>query len=411
MASVVTITLVKDEDRLIESFVRYNFFFVNRMVIVDNGCKDKTIDIINQLIQEGYNIEVYNEASTGYLQAYLENKYMHKAISEGDEDWVIPLDVDEFLDIDSALFDELSQEEAYYVYWKNYVLDKDSDMSETFVPRRMVTRLVPKPEFDNSVEKITKVLLPTKLVKKNNLFLSSGHHKLIGIELGKMTLLNNASIAHFPIISPEQLQIKIKGKFISYINNPLRCFDGVHINRYMIGTNNGSISDNELINGGYIVNEGQLDLYNPVNEPLHPEITEKVIMKYTSSKPIDVEDYYISIAEENALKLAIQRSVDNDNRKKLLVFGTGSIAEHMCDNVLMDDYQIIGYINSDPMNAYMRFKQKLIVMPEKIKFFDYDFIVIASDRYYDEIEQILFDVHVPKDKIVHYSYLHNSMLH
>lgn len=44
---IVSFTMVNNEAEIIESFVRYNYNFVDQMVIIDNGCTDNTIEIIN----------------------------------------------------------------------------------------------------------------------------------------------------------------------------------------------------------------------------------------------------------------------------------------------------------------------------------------------------------------------------
>lgn len=142
--NIVSITLVKNEEKIVESFIRYNSYFIYKMIIIDNGCKDNTIPIINKLIDEGYNIELYSEANVGYKQAYLENKYMYKTIADGGVDWIIPLDVDEFLDMDKDFLNSLDCSKGYYVYWKNYVLLEDCDLSEKCIPKRLTSRLMKK---------------------------------------------------------------------------------------------------------------------------------------------------------------------------------------------------------------------------------------------------------------------------
>ena len=47
--NIVSFTMVNNESEIIESFVRYNYNFVDQMVIIDNGCTDNTIEIINNL--------------------------------------------------------------------------------------------------------------------------------------------------------------------------------------------------------------------------------------------------------------------------------------------------------------------------------------------------------------------------
>ena len=94
---IVSFTMVNNESEIIESFVRYNYNFVDEMIIIDNGCTDSTIKIIRKLIAEGFRITVYNESLEAYNQYRLDNKYLNKIINEIKPDLILPLDADEFL--------------------------------------------------------------------------------------------------------------------------------------------------------------------------------------------------------------------------------------------------------------------------------------------------------------------------
>ena len=58
---IVSITMVKNEMDIIESFIRYNINIVDEMIILDNGSTDYTLDIINNLIEEGLNIVLLHD--------------------------------------------------------------------------------------------------------------------------------------------------------------------------------------------------------------------------------------------------------------------------------------------------------------------------------------------------------------
>lgn len=93
--------MVNNESEIIESFIRYNYNFVDEMVIVDNGCTDSTIRLVRNLIKEGYKITVFDESLEAYNQFRLDNKYLTKIIGEMSPDIIVPLDADEFLAGDS----------------------------------------------------------------------------------------------------------------------------------------------------------------------------------------------------------------------------------------------------------------------------------------------------------------------
>ena len=55
---IVSITTIKNEADIIESFVRYHQNIFDLMIILDNGSTDDTSYILNELINEGLPIKV-----------------------------------------------------------------------------------------------------------------------------------------------------------------------------------------------------------------------------------------------------------------------------------------------------------------------------------------------------------------
>ncbi len=127
---IVSFTMVNNESEIIESFVRYNYNFVDEMVIIDNGCTDSTIKIVRKLIAEGFRITVYDESLEAYNQYRLDNKYLNKIIDEINPDLILPLDADEFLTGEGnprKILENLPLDSIYYVTWRWYVMTKEDD--------------------------------------------------------------------------------------------------------------------------------------------------------------------------------------------------------------------------------------------------------------------------------------------
>jgi len=125
---IVSFTMVNNESEIIESFIRYNYNFVDEMVIIDNGCTDSTIRIVRNLISEGFKITIYDESLEAYNQYRLDNKYLNKIIDEIKPDIILPMDADEFLTGDTNPRDVLEHLELdciYYVTWRRYVTKKN----------------------------------------------------------------------------------------------------------------------------------------------------------------------------------------------------------------------------------------------------------------------------------------------
>ena len=97
MKKMITLTMIKNEADIVETFVRYTMNYAYKMVIVDNGCTDGSREILEKLIEEGFNIEIFTEANVFYEQMFLENKYIRKINATEEFDYLVPVDVDEFL--------------------------------------------------------------------------------------------------------------------------------------------------------------------------------------------------------------------------------------------------------------------------------------------------------------------------
>lgn len=180
---IVSFTMVNNESEIIESFVRYNYNFVDEMVIIDNGCTDSTIRIVRKLIGEGFKITVYDESLEAYNQYRLDNKYLNKIIDEIKPDIILPLDADEFLTGEGNprdILEQLSLNSIYYVTWRWYVMTKKDDKTEAFIPRKMRYCLT-RPAWNYSDgTPVTKSIIPAVYYKKMGLTLSMGHHTVFG---------------------------------------------------------------------------------------------------------------------------------------------------------------------------------------------------------------------------------------
>ena len=351
MKKAISITMVKDEEKIIESFVRYNNYYFDQMVIIDNGCTDKTMDIVWKLKEEGYPLLVYNESYVDYEQAMIENKYLQKVAKEQDVDWIVPLDADEFFYADSKnIWDELMENNIYYVYWKTYVLQDNDDLNEVCIPKRMQSVIkIKEGKEENSV---TKVIVPAKRVESGELYISAGHHTVMGKKNEEMICyLDNVFLAHFPIISKEQMFIKINGSYNNFIPWMTRGTSASHVNQHKIKFEEGEYDIDLLAKGGWVVGIENLENYDIIYDPLNPEVVNTIQMKYTDSVPIDVTDYFIRQAEIFGIKLFnAKKGIGKKNIPKVLIYGTGSGAEHIFDNMEEECVEVLAYIDSNKTN-------------------------------------------------------------
>ncbi|MGG7147248.1 D-alanyl-lipoteichoic acid biosynthesis protein DltD [Clostridium butyricum] len=84
----------------------------------------------------------------------------------------------------------------------------------------------------------------------------------------------------------------------------------------------------------------------------------------------------------------------------IIIFGTGSTAEHFCEN-LNKDVNIICYLDNDNLKWNKEFKNKLILKPDEVKNITYDYVIIAS-QYNNDIFSQLIELNVRENKIFEY---------
>lgn len=95
---VVSITRLLDEADIIESFVRHNAMHIDHFIFMDNGSKDGTIEILEQLRLEGISIIIFQNKSVSFREAPFNTKMFMDAVRIYGAEWIFCLDADEFID-------------------------------------------------------------------------------------------------------------------------------------------------------------------------------------------------------------------------------------------------------------------------------------------------------------------------
>ena len=217
MNKIVSITTVKNEADIIESFVRYHLNIVDLMIILNNGSTDDTIFILNKLIEENLPIVVINDEDRYFEPMEKYNFLLKKAVNDYDADIICPLDVDEFLTSDNGnprdIIQNMPPFTFYKIKWRTYVPSQDDDNNQKFIPSR-ITNI-----RDENVETFYKVVLTRDLSYHYNARLSTGNHNLNVQDRFKndvnCEIRFDLKIAHFPLRSIEQMTSKV---LVSYPN-------------------------------------------------------------------------------------------------------------------------------------------------------------------------------------------------
>lgn len=207
---IVSVTTVKNESDIIESFVRYTLNIVDLMIIMDNESTDDTLNILNQLKKEKLPLIILEDDGYHEHDAKI-NSLVNKAVYDYNADIICPLDVDEFIiTLDGSnprvLLEKMDFSSYYLIKWRNFVPWK-TDNDSKFIPSKLVHH------FSDEYERYYKVIFPKELVLKYNIKVTMGNHDLKydkDFEKNINSLMNsNLRIAHYPLRSNEQTMSKI----------------------------------------------------------------------------------------------------------------------------------------------------------------------------------------------------------
>ncbi|MBO6304210.1 MAG: glycosyltransferase family 2 protein [Selenomonadaceae bacterium] len=393
---IVALTMIANEQEIVESFLRYNSNFIDEFVFVSSCCVDNTLIILRHLLQEGYKLRIYEEKEIDFNQKYLSNKYLKTIAKENDSDWIIPLDCDEFLTGNKnprEIIERLSTQNIYAVKWKNYAMTKNDDREEHFIPKRCQYA---KKNYDG--DNFTKVIVPTRAVLDKQIFISTGYHDAMGNGIDTVNL-NEVWLAHFPTVSPEQYLYRLYERSIkSIIWRNYGFNEGTHIRHQIAQLEAGA--DVFDLAYGYVNESKKFDMYL---KPLDLSYCDKETLniKYAALTHTDVMQGIIKIGQLMAIKAYIAdiKTEENPQRDNVLLYGVGYCAEQILNGLPSDAINIRAYIDGDVEKQFRMYNRKLIIPPDYIRFFQFDYIVITSQKHFSAMKKTLLELGVDAQKI------------
>ena len=175
---IFSISMVKNEMDIIESFVRYHINIFDGMIFLDNNSTDKTLTILTLLKNEGLPIYIIEDEDEEFNFQKKINRILLIAVEKFKADIIVPLDADEFLISSNKgnpkeILERIEFPNFSLAKWKTFVPTFDKDNVEKFIPSKIIYAR------DDAVEKFYKAILPKELVEQCNVELINGSHDLI----------------------------------------------------------------------------------------------------------------------------------------------------------------------------------------------------------------------------------------
>lgn len=407
---IVSFTMVNNESEIIESFIRYNYNFLDEMYIIDNGCTDNTIKILHNLINDGYKIVIYDESLEAYDQFRLDNKYLNKIIKESDPDLIIPLDADEFIISDHKdprkEMEKLSLDKIYYVNWQWYVMTEKDDVKETFIPRRLKYCLKRTVWNYSDGTPVTKVILPARYFKEKKLTMSMGHHTVYGDKSIAIEEINNIKLAHYRAISEEQLVYKTCCYTMRDIATMGNNIETAQRTNQLAKIESGISMHDAAIEASYAgypkeIKENQIDL--SFCEP------DSLTIKYSDLSSESIAERIMRTGQEMAIRsYNLERKLKEymwlepivlwlDGVRKTDVFLPDPSNE---STFLVAKYNVRAYLTMQEEIKFLKCNYRLLVNPEQVKFIPHQFIVVPSTCDVEDVRMKLHNGGFSTDRVI-----------
>ncbi len=194
---LISYSMVKNEEDIIEMFIRRNLNILDHMYISDNMSSDKTKKILNSLIAEGLPITVWDDLDPRHLQSK-KTTSAYKKISKNDEfDAIFFIDSDEFLIGDTSKLDDYYKLGAVYELKRvRYIISELNSSQINFFSLM---------EYKYKEKESSKSMIFHDQNNYDKIRIGEGNHHIYYHGKGKLNKgALNLQIAHFPIRSKEQ---------------------------------------------------------------------------------------------------------------------------------------------------------------------------------------------------------------
>lgn len=212
---LAAVAMLRNEADIVETFVRHNLRFVDRLWLIDHDSVDATPAILEALKAEGLPLEVGRDPASGFRQADRLTQLARHVLASGAADQVFVLDADELIRAPSrpaleAALDATRDMPSRVARWQVHVAADDA----TGTPLERLRLRVDAP----NLPAMAKVVLGSEFVADARLALAPGNHWILepdGRERAPV-VLDDVFLAHLPFRSVEQFLAKVINGWLAY---------------------------------------------------------------------------------------------------------------------------------------------------------------------------------------------------
>jgi len=295
------VSMVRNEEDIVEAFVRHNLTILDGMLIVDHGSADRTSEILDALCTERLPIVVLKSETVGYLQAEITTRAARDAFARADADAVFPIDADEFLRIPSRPMLEralAALPPGHYgqIAWPTFVPPLDGKprgiLEALRVSRRADAKRAPGGRAPHP--KSRKAVLTRRFAQEPAAMLVMGNHYVIldrdERAAGVPHALLSASVVelcHVPVRSIAQFVVKIATQHLARVSAHRNFQPGSARQRTIDALKRGEPMTAEHLFGAHVVAPGSREValadVQGVGTGDEPPFLADIALRYTPS--------------------------------------------------------------------------------------------------------------------------------
>lgn len=301
---IFSISRIKNEEDIIESFIRYHLNFLDGMVIIEDYSNDETYNILQKLKSENLPIHIHRNSKQPIPQQEVINNAFNIALNDFTPDVIVPLDCDEFLVCKDGgnprdVLEKLSSDKYYQVFWRTYLPDLEE---KSFSLNQLKT--IRDPFLDDR----SKIIIPTGLTEEYDIVLTAGSHSLEDKDI-PFEELDELRIAHIPVRNKNQCISKEVNSWLNnisyYYKDPRASWHQNEMFKLLKDTN-GNLTDEQLFD--YVKTYStRKTIDGPIEVLDHPfdlSFCGDLDLKYTQEYNLNETKNILEFTESQALELA-----------------------------------------------------------------------------------------------------------